>query len=91
MLSEEEKKKYNHRINNLDITLEETTHKYIMIHEWTKDNSHKWGIAVFEYNNDDEYWYLKTFSHFPTQRIDWYDFGCLVNLGFKWIKELGWG
>ena len=29
MLSDEEKK-YYHRINNLDIALEETNHKYIM-------------------------------------------------------------
>ena len=32
MLSEEEKK-YYHRINNLDIQLCETNHKYIMIHK----------------------------------------------------------
>ena len=85
----EENKKYYHRINNLDIALEETNHKYIMIHEWAKDKSRKWGIAVFEYNNDECYWYLRTYGNF-TPGIDWYDFGCLVNLGYKWIKELGW-
>lgn len=85
----DEEKKYYHRINNLDIALEETNHKYIMIHQWAKDKSHKWGIAVFEYDNDECYWYLRTYSNF-TPDIDWYDFGCLVNLGYKWLKELGW-
>lgn len=88
-MSEEENKKYYHRINNLDIALEETTHKYIMIHQWAKDNSYKWGIAVFRYEVDEGYWYLRTFNNFDT-RIDWYDFGCLVSLGYKWIKELRW-
>ena len=87
MLSEDEKK-YYHRINNLDIQLCETNHKYIMIHKWAKDNSHKWGIASFQYEEDEEYWYLKTYGE--EKDIDWYDFGCLVNLGYRWIKELGW-
>ena len=42
-------RKYYKRINNLDIALEETNHKYIMIHQWAVDNSHKWGIASFRY------------------------------------------
>ena len=84
-----EEKKYYHRINNLDIALEETNHKYIMIHQWAKDKSHKWGIATFDYDNDECYWYLRTYGNF-TPDIDWYDFGCLVNLGYKWIEELGW-
>lgn len=37
-----EEKKYYHRINNLDIDLEETNHKYIMINQWAADNSHRW-------------------------------------------------
>lgn len=81
--------KYYHKINNLDIALEETNHKYIMIYQWSKDFSHKWGIAVFKYNNDEGYWYLHTFGDFK-KNVDWYDFGCLVDLGYKWIKELGW-
>lgn len=63
MLSDEEKK-YYHKINNLDIALEETNHKYIMIHQWSKDKSHKWGIAVFNYDKDEYYWYLKTYGNF---------------------------
>lgn len=86
-MSEEEKNKYYHRINNLDIALEETNHKYIMIHQWSKDKSHKWGIAVFNYDKDECYWFLRTYGNFSPD-IDWYDFGCLVNLGYKWIKEL---
>ena len=85
-----EEKKYYHKINNLDIALEETTHKYIMIHQWAKDKSHKWGIAVFNYDNDECYWYLRIYSNFVPDKIDWYDFGCLVNLGYKWIEELRW-
>ena len=88
-LSEEEKKKYYHRTNNLDIALEETNHKYIMINQWAKDKSHKWGIAVFKHDDEEDYWYLRTYGNFESS-IDWYDFGCLVNLGYKWIKELGW-
>ena len=84
-----DEKKYYHRINKLDIALEETNHKYIMIHQWSKDNSYKWGIAVFRYDNDEDYWYLRTYNNLDTN-IDWYDFGCLVQLGYKWIKELGW-
>lgn len=84
-----EEKKYYHRINNLDIALEETDHKYIMIHQWAKDERYKWGIAVFNYEEDEGYWYLRTYGNF-VPGIDWYDFGCLVNLGYKWIKELGW-
>lgn len=84
-----ENKKYYHKINNLGISLEETNHKYIMIHQWDKTNSYKWGIAVFNYDKEEEYWYLKTYGDF-SQNVDWYDFGCLVNLGYKWIEELGW-
>lgn len=87
-MSDEEKKKYYHRINNLDIALGETKHKYIMIHQWARDNSYKWGIAVFKYD-DEGYWYLRTYGNFGPN-VDWYDFGCLVKLGYKWIKELGW-
>ena len=39
-------KKYYKRINNLDIALEETNHKYIMIHQWSVDNSHKMQIGM---------------------------------------------
>lgn len=81
--------KYYHKINNLDIALAETKRKYIMIHQWAKDFSHKWGIATFEYEEDEGYWYLRTYGNFNSN-IDWYDFGCLVKLGYKWIKELGW-
>lgn len=84
-----ENKKYYHKINNLDISLEETNHKYIMIHQWDKTNSYKWGIATFNYYDEEGYWYLKTYGDF-SQNVDWYDFGCLVNLGYKWIEELGW-
>lgn len=51
-------RKYYKRINNLDIALEKTNHKYVMINQWAKDNSHKWGIASFEYDEDADYWYL---------------------------------
>ena len=78
-------KKYYHRINNLDIALEETNHKYIMINQWAVDNSHCWGIAVFRFDNDGNYWYLETYGEF-NNNVDWYDFGCLVDLGYKWIK-----
>jgi hypothetical protein len=81
-----EDRKYYHRINNLDIALEETNHKYIMINQWAKDNSHKWGIAGFYCDKDENYWYLQTYCNF-SENIDWYDFGCLVKLGFKWINE----
>lgn len=84
-----EKNKYYHKINNLDIQLCETNHKYIMIHQWAKDFSHKWGIAVFHYETDEGYWYLQTYGNF-NPNVDWYDFGCLVKLGYKWIEELGW-
>ena len=36
--------KYYHKINNLDIALEETDHKYIMINQWAKDFSYKWDL-----------------------------------------------
>ena len=84
-----EEKKYYHRINNLDIALEETNHKYIMINQWSKDNSYKYGIAVFHYDEDEGNWYIRTYGNFNSN-VDWYDFGSLVNLGYKWIKELGW-
>ena len=78
--------KYYHKINNLDIALEETNHKYIMIHQWAKDFSYKWGIAIFEYDDDEDFWYLRTYEKFD-KNVDWYDFGCLVELGYKWINE----
>lgn len=84
-----EENKYYHRINNLDIELCETNHKYIMIHKWSKDNSYRWGIASF-YLDEEDYWYLRTYANFDEQKVDWYDFGCLVNLGYKWLEELGW-
>lgn len=79
-------KKYYKRINNLDIDLCETNHKYIMVHQWSKDNSYRWGIASFQYDKDEGYWYLRTYGNF-NPGVDWYDFGCLVNLGYKWIEE----
>ena len=33
--------KYYHKINNLDIDLCETNHKYIMIHQWSEDCSRR--------------------------------------------------
>jgi len=80
--------KYYHRINNLDIALEETNHKYIMINQWSKDNSYKWGIASFEYNDEYDYYELVSCGdRLKNNLIDWYDFGCLVKLGYKWIEE----
>lgn len=81
-------KKYYHRINNLDIDLEKTNHKYIMINEWSKDNTHRWGIAHFVYNEEYDYYELQGIGdRLNSNLIDWYDFGCLVKLGYKWIKE----
>ena len=80
------KNKYYHKINNLDIALEETNPQYIMIHQWAKDFSHKWEIASFEYDEDENYWFLRTYGNF-NPNVDWYDFGCLVKLGYKWISE----
>ena len=82
------KKKYYKRINNLDIDLCETNHKYIMIHQWAVDDSHKWGIAIFQLD-EEGYWYLRTFGKF-NHNVDRYDFARLVDLGYKWIKKLGW-
>lgn len=79
-------RKYYKRINNLDIALCEGRNKYIMIHQWAKDFSRKWGIAVFYYDEDEDYWYLRTYGNF-NPNVDWYDFGCLVQLGYKWIKD----
>lgn len=79
-------RKYYKRINNLDIALEKTNHKYVMINQWARDNSHKWEIASFEYDEDGDYWYLRTYGNFNFN-VDWYDFGCLVQLGYKWIKD----
>ena len=58
-----------------------------MIHEWAKDNSHRWGIAVFEFNDKDDYWFFKTYGNFNNKSVDWYDFGCLINLGYAWIDK----
>ena len=80
-------KEYYKRINNLDIELCKTNHNYIMIHEWAKDNSHRWGIAVFEFNDKDDYWFFKTYGNFNNKSVDWYDFGCLINLGYAWIDK----
>lgn len=80
-------KKYYHRINDLDIELCESVRKYIMIHQWAKDFSCKWGIAVFNYDYEEDYWYLRTYGNFDNGKVDWYDFGCLVDLGYKWIKD----
>lgn len=33
---------------------------------------------------------LNSYGNFDNKKVDWYDFGCLVNLGYKWIKELEW-
>lgn len=79
--------KYFKRINNLDIELQTTNHKYLMIHEWAKDNSHRWGIAVFEFDDKDDYWFFRTYDNFNNRNVDWYDFGCLIDLGYKWIEE----
>lgn len=79
-------RKYYKRINNLDIALEKTNHKYIMINQWAMDNSHKWEIASFIYDEDEDCWYFRTYGNFNAN-VDWYDFDCLVKLGCKWIKD----
>lgn len=81
----EKEKKYYHKINNLDLELLETHGKYLMIHQWAPDFSHRYGIASFIYDNEG-YWYLRTYGEF-NKSVDWYDFMCLVNLGYKWIKD----
>ena len=43
-------------------------------------------MQVFEYDEDEDYWYLRTYGNF-NPNVDWYDFGCLVQLGYKWIKD----
>ena len=89
-MTEAEKKKYYYKLNKYDIALEETNHKYIMIHEWAKDSTHKWGIAVYQYDDDSGYWYLRTYDNINKKDNDWIALGTLIELGFKWIKELGW-
>ena len=54
--------------------------------ECTREECYKWGIASFKYNEDEDYWYLRTYGNF-NPNVDWYDFGCLVQLGYKWIKD----
>lgn len=39
-------RKYYKRINNLDISLEKTNHKCVMINQWAKDNSHNGELQV---------------------------------------------
>lgn len=79
-------KKYYHKINNLDLELSETNHKYLMINQWSPDYSHKYGIASFMLDEDEDYWYVRTYGEF-SHLVDPYDFACLVNLGYKWIKD----
>ena len=43
-------------------------------------------MTSFEYDEDEDYWYLRTYGNFNFN-VDWYDFGCLVQLGYKWIKD----
>lgn len=80
--------KYYHRINNIDIAVYryDNNGSYIQICELGKTS--KWGIATFQFDEDNGYWYLRTYGNFNrTSKIDWYDFGCLINLGFRWIEE----
>nr|DAV68447.1 MAG TPA: hypothetical protein [Caudoviricetes sp.] len=47
-------KQYTEQLENI-IKFAITNHKYVMINQWAVDNSHKWGIASFRYNEDEDY------------------------------------
>lgn len=56
-------KQYTEQLENI-IKFAITNHKYVMINQWAVDNSHKWGIASFRYNEDEDYLYLQTYCLF---------------------------
>lgn len=81
---------YN-RIGNIDIAIENTfdgKRKYIMINQWAEDNSYKWGIAHFVYDEEYDVYELQGIGdRLNDKDINWHDFGCLVNLGYEWLAQ----
>lgn len=79
-------KEYYYKLNHYDIEL--CDGRYIMIHKWAQDFSHKWGIFVYVYDDKEGYWKIESFE--GLNENDWIALGTLINLGFRWIKELNW-
>lgn len=77
------------KINNLELRVSKSPYrKYLEIVQWANDFSHCWTIADFTY--DEEYYayrFNSCLDRLNDKNIDWYDLGCLVNLGYKKLKN----
>ena len=66
-------------------TLEDNPREYLEICQWAEDRSHKWTIAIFHKNSDDDY-FLETVGD-RVRNINWGAFGELVEYGFEFLEN----
>jgi hypothetical protein len=80
-----------HKINNLELRVSEgfnSKFKYLEIVEWSNDFDHCWTIITYKYDEDCDCYELNSCGdRLNDNRIDWYDLGCLVKLGYTWLKD----
>lgn len=79
----------NKKILDLELcsakTLENSPKEYLEICQWAEDRSHKWTIAIFHKNSDDDY-FLETVGD-RVKDINWSAFGELVETGFELLQN----
>ena len=79
----------NKKILDLELcsakTLEDNPREYLEICQWAEDRSHKWTIAIFHKNSDDDY-FIETIGD-RVKNINWSAFGELVEFGFELLEN----
>ena len=61
--------------------------------QWSEDESYKWVIASFKYDEKEDFFYIEECcDRLDDENFNWSDFGYLVRLGRKYLqlmKEVG--
>lgn len=82
---------YRKRIKNLELCpnayLNGKESDSLEICQWSEDGTFKWTIASFEYNEKEDYFYIKECGNkLDDENFSWFDFGYLVRLGRKYLE-----
>ena len=76
------------KINNLALDIQKTpNHYWLNIEKQNKDSDSWYVISGFDYDEEyDKYQLNSCLDRLDDKTIDWYDYGCLVNLGYKLLN-----
>lgn len=77
------------KINNLALDIQKTPYKYwLNIMKQNKDSDTYYVIAGFDYDEEYEHYQINAIGdRLDDKTLDWFDFGVLVQLGYKKLKE----